>query len=95
MSLRPLLVALVLAGCTEDGPPPAAAPPPPPAAPRPAAVLQEVRGAVTAFHRQVGAPARDGTELFPGDAVETGEEGRALLRFAGGRLVSLEPDGRI
>jgi hypothetical protein len=91
-----ILLFLAQAGCRcvpALPPPPAQAPPVAPVA-RAAAVLRQVRGAVTAFHGGASGPAAEGRELFPGDAVETGEAASALLRFASGRLVELGPEGR-
>jgi hypothetical protein len=58
------------------------------------ASLVQVRGAVTVSHAGVTAPAREGRELSPRDAVETAEDASAVLRLASGRVVELGPDGR-
>ena len=95
--LLPAVVAwLGAAGCSEDAP----APPPvtPPVAPAPparkaAGALEGPQGQVTLERAGKAAPAKAGP-VYAKDAIETGEDGAAVLRFPGDRLVELGPDGR-
>lgn len=90
-----LLALLAVAGCSE-GPPPPAPPPvvrPPPAGKKPAGALEGPQGKVTVERDGKTGPAKAGP-VFTKDAIETGEDGAAVLRFPGDRLVELGADGR-
>ncbi|MEW5742804.1 MAG: hypothetical protein AB1938_28060 [Myxococcota bacterium] len=84
-----------LAGCSEDET--AAPPPKPPQATtpekKPAGALEGPQGKVTIERDGKTAAAKAGP-VFTRDALETGEDGQAVLRFPGDRLVELGPDGR-
>jgi hypothetical protein len=56
-------------------------------------LLESAKGQVTLERQGKKAPAQLGY-LYIGDAVETGEDGEARVRFAGGRVVELGPEGR-
>ncbi len=58
-----------------------------------AAYLEEVTGAVKRERAGKAMEAQPGALLI-GDAVETGENGQAKIRFPGGRLVEVGPDAR-
>lgn len=98
-----LLSALFLAaasGCGDDPPAKVEAPASPidagpPAAPPPKALarLEAPQGAVTLERQGKTRPAQ-AEPLYALDAVETGGDGAAVLRFGGDRLVELGGDGR-
>lgn len=98
--LAALSIALALAGCP-DGDAPKGADLPgaaadagaTPEAKTASALLEEAKGAVTLERGGKKAPAQLGY-LYIGDVLETGEDAEATIRFAGGRLVELGPDGR-
>src|SRR5262249_38727250 len=94
--LAALCLAL-LAGCPEgdkDVPKPGAKDAGAGAADKTAsALLEQAKGKVTLERGGKKSPAQLGY-LYVGDAVETGEDGEARVRFAGGRVVELGPDGR-
>ncbi len=60
---------------------------------KPLAQLEELRGAVTVERDGLPRPAK-AEPLYARDAVETGEDGAAVLRFGGGRVVELGGEGR-
>lgn len=97
--MRPgLLAVLVLLGaawgCSEGAtPPPPPSPQPTTPPPAAAASLERLEGQVTLERAGKRAPAKAGP-VFAKDAIETGEDGAAVLRFPGDRLVELGPDGR-
>jgi ferric-dicitrate binding protein FerR (iron transport regulator) len=102
VSVRFLLVSslLALAGCGDD-PPPKPQPTPPVAAvvdagapaKKSVAQLESPLGTVTLERDGKSGPAK-AEPLFPGDVIETGEDGSAVLRFSGDRVVELGADGR-
>jgi hypothetical protein len=99
-ALRVALLGLALAGCPEGDAPkappvPVAAPDsgPKPEAKTASALLEQLKGAVTVERAGKKAPAQLGY-LYAGDVLDTGEDGEATIRFAGGRLVELGPEGR-
>jgi hypothetical protein len=57
------------------------------------ALLEQAKGQVT-LERAAKKSAAQLGYLYVGDAVETGEDGEARVRFAGGRVVELGPEGR-
>lgn len=98
----PLLCGAALAlalGCSDpaakdDGP----IPPLPDAGPaavarRAAAKLEQPKGEVALLRDGARAKAA-AQDVYGGDALETGADGEATLRFSGERLVELGPDGR-
>ncbi len=78
--------AALLAACPED----AASPD---ASSAPAAHLQKVLGKVT-VERGGQTRAAELGYLYAGDALETGPDGEAVVRFGGGRMVEMGPDAR-
>ncbi|MGQ0506648.1 MAG: hypothetical protein ACT4TC_15150, partial [Myxococcaceae bacterium] len=86
--LLPLLAAAVLVACPEDEPKAMDA------GLSPSAHLEKVSGKVTLERRGVSEPAQLGY-LFSGDALETGSDGSAVIRFGGGRRVEVGPDARL
>jgi len=57
------------------------------------ALLEEQKGQVTLERDGKKSPAQLGY-LYVGDALETGADAEATVRFPGGRVVELGPDGR-
>ncbi|MBK7863173.1 MAG: hypothetical protein IPJ65_32090 [Archangiaceae bacterium] len=57
------------------------------------ALLENARGKVTIERGGKKGPAQLGY-LYVGDALETGDESEAVVRFAGGRVIELGPEGR-
>ena len=64
-----------------------------PAAPRAQGQLERPSGQVTLERRGQARPAKQ-EPLYVGDAIDTGPDGSAVLRFGGDRVVELGPDGR-
>ncbi|MFZ5440543.1 MAG: hypothetical protein ACOZQL_11080 [Myxococcota bacterium] len=93
----PLALLLGLAACGKDAPPPERLAPvdagAPPAVKQPQAQLEAPQGAVTLEREGRATPAKAGP-LFAGDVIDTGEDGAAVLRFEGDRVVELGPQGR-
>lgn len=94
------LAALALAGCPEGEAPKDPKLPvavvdagPKPEAKTASALLEESKGAVSVERAGKKAAAQLGY-LYVGDVLETGDDGEATIRFAGGRLVELGPEGR-
>ncbi|MBL8949562.1 MAG: hypothetical protein JNK82_02215 [Myxococcaceae bacterium] len=91
------LACIVLAACPEaDAPPDAGARPTVEAgttAKTASALLEAAKGQVTLERGGKKSPAQLGY-LYVGDALETGEDSEATVRFSGGRVVELGPDGR-
>jgi hypothetical protein len=94
-----LVIGVLLAGCPggDDGPPPpskldagGAVAAPEKAA---SALLESSKGKVTIERAGKKDAAKLGY-LYVGDAIETGEDGEAVVRFPGGRVVELGPEGR-
>lgn len=59
-----------------------------------AATVEALEGTVSLEHQGVLHPVQGKASLTTGDAVETGETGRARLTLIDGRMVELGPDGR-
>jgi hypothetical protein len=57
------------------------------------ALLESAKGQVTLERAGKRGPGKLGY-LYVGDALETGEDGEAVVRFSGGRVVELGPEGR-
>lgn len=95
-------VALAACGEPDELPPPipispdaSVAKPQPPAAPVQAvARLESLGGQVTLERGGTRAPAAPG-DLFLKDAVETGPDGKAVVRFPGDRTVEIGADARL
>lgn len=93
------LLGVALAGCP-DGDSTHVVPPKSPvdagaAAPAKtaSALLDQVKGKVTLERDGKKGPAQLGY-LYVGDALETGEDGSASIRFSGGRVIELGEEGR-
>jgi hypothetical protein len=56
--------------------------------------LSELEGTVTLEHHGASAPVTQAIDFVVHDAIETGDDGRATLTFANGRVVELGPEGR-
>ncbi len=94
---RALGLCLLLAGCPEGDVPKANGPRATPdsggSGAAASALLEQAKGQVTLERAGKKGPAQLGY-LYVGDAVETGADSEATVRFAGGRVVELGPDGR-
>jgi hypothetical protein len=90
-----LLAAAALAACPEEPSDQAKADGGAVAAPTKSAsaLLESAKGKVTLEREGKKGPAKLGY-LYIGDALETGEDASATVRFPGGRLVELGPEGR-
>lgn len=82
----------LLAGCSDEPEAPRDAGGARPAATKVARLVQ-VKPPATLDRGGVESPAQPG-DLYPGDAVETGTGGAAVVRLSGGRVVELGPDAR-
>jgi ferric-dicitrate binding protein FerR (iron transport regulator) len=102
--MRTLCAGLLALFAACGGDPPKPPPPPPPpavvdaggevaAAKKSLAQLELPQGQVT-LERDGKTRAALAEPLFPGDAIETGEDSSAQLRFSGDRVVELGAEGR-
>lgn len=94
------LAAVVLAlgavgsACSEDKPVAPVTPPPPVAAAKKAVGRLEAPSGAVTLERESKKRSAAAEDVFAKDAIETGEDGAAVLRFPGDRVVELGPDGR-